>query len=54
MLTQSDLGRRINAARKAQGLTQEQLGNALGVSAQAVSKWELGAKNLKPLGKVRN
>lgn len=42
MLTQGDLGRRINAARKAQGLTQEQLGNALGVSAQAVSKWELG------------
>jgi transcriptional regulator with XRE-family HTH domain len=42
VLTQKDLGKRIHAARKAQGLTQEQLGTAIGVSAQAVSKWELG------------
>lgn len=35
-------GRAIQAARKSQGLTQEQLGARVGVSAQAVSKWENG------------
>ena len=34
------LGRRIAALRKAQGFTQEVLAEALGVTAQAVSKWE--------------
>ncbi len=36
------LARGIQAARKAQGLTQEQLGAQVGVSGQAVSKWETG------------
>jgi transcriptional regulator with XRE-family HTH domain len=36
------LGKKILDRRKAQGLTQEQLGMELGVSAQSVSKWENG------------
>ena len=35
------LGQRIQELRKQQGLSQEALGEALGVSRQAVSKWEL-------------
>ncbi len=42
MLDQQQFGKRIQERRKAQGFTQEQLGGALGVSAQAVSKWENG------------
>lgn len=34
------LGMRIASARKAKGLTQEELAEKLGVSSQAVSKWE--------------
>ncbi len=34
------LGERIALARKKAGLSQEQLGDRLGVSRQAVSKWE--------------
>ena len=37
------LGERIALARKKAGLSQEQLGDQLGVSRQAVSKWESGA-----------
>ena len=33
---------RIAVIRKAMGLTQEQLGELVGVSRQAVSKWESG------------
>ena len=34
------LGRRIQEGRRAAGLSQEALGERLGVSRQAVSKWE--------------
>ena len=37
-----ELNERIIQARKQAGLTQEQLGEKLGVSRQAVSKWESG------------
>ena len=36
------LGERIALARKQAWLSQEQLGEQLGVSRQAVSKWESG------------
>jgi len=36
------LNEKICALRKERGLTQEQLGHMVGVSAQAVSKWEKG------------
>ncbi len=36
------LGERIYSLRKARGLSQEELAAAVGVSRQAVSKWELG------------
>ena len=36
------IGKRIAAARKARKMTQEQLGEKLGVSFQAVSTWEQG------------
>lgn len=35
-----NIGNNIAALRKAKGITQEALANELGVSAQAVSKWE--------------
>lgn len=35
-----NLGNNISEKRKAKGLTQEELANILGVSPQAVSKWE--------------
>ena len=39
------LGERIALARKKAGLSQEQLGDRLGVSRQAVSKWESDQTN---------
>ena len=36
----------IRRFRREKGLTQEQLGDALGVSSQAVSKWETGISNI--------
>ncbi len=39
------VGQRIASARKKRGMTQEQLAEQVGVSVQAVSKWETG-KNL--------
>ena len=34
------LGERIAAGRRAAGISQEALGERLGVSRQAISKWE--------------
>lgn len=39
----NQLGKRIATLRKQRGLTQEALAEALGISAQAVSKWETDA-----------
>ena len=36
------IGIQISKFRKAAGLTQEELGEAVGVSGQAVSRWECG------------
>ena len=39
-MTNETLGKRIAELRRQRGLTQEQLAEAMNVSAQAVSKWE--------------
>ena len=39
-MSEMTLGKRIMQHRKRLGLTQEQLAERIGVSAQAVSKWE--------------
>ena len=51
------LGQRIAQYRKAMGISQEELGGRLGVSRQAVSKWETGTadpstSNLLALAKL--
>ncbi len=38
-----ELGNKIRKLRKERGLTQEQFASALSISAQAVSKWEMGS-----------
>ena len=38
-----NLGNKIRELRRASNLTQEQLATALNISAQAISKWEMGA-----------
>ena len=40
--TMTEMGRVIALARRARGMTLRQLGERLGVSAQAVHKWERG------------
>lgn len=42
MINTSKLAQRIADARREQSLTQTELASKLGVSAQAVSKWERG------------
>ena len=39
------LGQRLQKARKESGLSQEELAEQLGVSRQAVSKWENGVSD---------
>ena len=51
------IGKRIAGLRKDKGLKQEALADMLGVSRQAVSKWENGASdpsttNLVALGRL--
>lgn len=41
-MSKNILGEQISKYRKAAGLTQEDLGRAVGVSTQAVSRWECG------------
>ncbi len=40
MINTSKLAQRIADARREKGLTQKELADKVGVSAQAVSKWE--------------
>ena len=41
----NQLGARIAKLRRACGMTQENLGNRLGVSAAAVSMWDTGVSH---------
>ena len=43
MIAIANLGRRIADARRDMGLTQKDLAEKVGVTAQAVSKWERGS-----------
>lgn len=42
--TRKLIGARIAIARKAQGLNQEQLADAVGVHKQTISRWESGKR----------
>ena len=42
------VGERIRAARKAQGLTQKQLGEKCGIAEPTIRRYELGKLNPKP------
>lgn len=41
-MNQEKIGKFISLSRKRKGLTQEQISEKLGVSINAVSKWERG------------
>ena len=41
------IGKFISENRKRKGLTQEQLGNILGVSNKTISRWENGVSQTK-------
>lgn len=43
MIDTNNLGRKIADARRTLGLTQRDLADKVGVTAQAVSKWERGS-----------
>ena len=45
-VTDVHVGRRLREARLAKGMTQTDLGNALGVSFQQVQKYELGRNRI--------
>jgi transcriptional regulator with XRE-family HTH domain len=58
-MNQEKIGKFIQEKRKEKGLTQEQLSNLIGVSKNAVSKWERGIclmdlSLLKPLSQTLN
>jgi transcriptional regulator with XRE-family HTH domain len=58
-MNQEKIGKFIQEKRKEKGLTQEQLSNLIGVSKNAVSKWERGIclmdlSLLKPLSHTLN
>lgn len=40
-----EIGKRIAESRRSAGFTQEELANRLGVTPQALSKWENGASS---------
>lgn len=44
-MDQAKISRFIAARRKAQGLTQRQLADALSISDKTVSKWECGVSH---------
>ena len=52
MIDREQIGIRIAVLRKKAGLSQQALADKLGVSAQAVSKWE-GGKNLPDIDMFR-
>jgi len=57
MFNQVGFGERLKKIRKEKNLTQEEVAEKIGVSGQAVSKWEKGeclpdVYNLKLLGKL--
>lgn len=42
-----DISERIHHLRKSKGISQEELADQVGVSRQAVSKWESGVSQTK-------
>ena len=44
-MDQEKIGVFISTLRKEQGMTQQQLADAIGVSNKTISKWECGKRN---------